>query len=160
MDIKNSRVGDSNSNARVERAIQHVGGLTRTMKASLDSRLGMKISLDHSTVHLLINHAAASITKDLIRDCGASSYKLIKRRLCIEPIAEVWESVLSKPSMTSAAKAQKEAWRDRLVEGIYLGSSIRTSETLIGTGHVVFNAGAIRRRLVEERLSRHVIDHL
>ena len=73
--IEHSRVGDSNSNARVERAIQEVGGLARTMKASLESMLGMKINLDHLTVPWMVKHAAAAITKYLIRVCGLSSYK-------------------------------------------------------------------------------------
>ena len=68
--IEHSRVGDSNSNARVERKIQEVGGLARTMKASLESRLGMKINLDHPTVPWMVKHATATITRCLIRDCG------------------------------------------------------------------------------------------
>ena len=45
--IENSKVGDSNSNARVERAIQELGGLVRTVTSALESRHGQKIPLDH-----------------------------------------------------------------------------------------------------------------
>ena len=60
--IENSKVGDSNSNARVERAIQELGGLVRTYRAALESRLGAKIGLDHVIVPWLVKHAASVIT--------------------------------------------------------------------------------------------------
>ena len=40
------------------------------MKASLESRLGMKIHLDHPTVPLMVKLAAATIINYLIGDCG------------------------------------------------------------------------------------------
>ena len=61
--IENSKVGDSNSNAKVERAIQELGGLARTMKSSLESRLGQKIRLDHVSVPWIFKHAASIITR-------------------------------------------------------------------------------------------------
>ena len=46
--IENSKVGDSSSNGRTERAIQEVGGLTRTLKLALEERTGgEKLSLIH-----------------------------------------------------------------------------------------------------------------
>ena len=104
--IEHSRDGDSNSNARVERAIQEVGGLARTMKASLESRLGMQINLDHPTVPWMVKHAAATIIKYLTRDCGDSFYKLFEGMQCREPIAESGESVPFKPSLTRAEHTQ------------------------------------------------------
>ena len=109
----------------------------------------MKINLDHPAVPWMVKHVAAAINKYLIRDFGNSFYKRIKGRQCIEPIAEFGLSVLFKPSSTKAEKAHKESWRDTFLEGIYLGSSIRTSETLIRTGHGVYKAGAVPRRPVE-----------
>ena len=58
------------------------------MKASLESRLGMKINLDQPTVLWMVKHAAAAIPKYLIRDCGNSSYTLIEGRSCMDAIAE------------------------------------------------------------------------
>ena len=111
--LENSKVGDSNSNARVERAIQELGGLVRTFRAALESRLGAKIGLDHVIVPWLVKHAASVITRHLVRDCGNTSYKLIKGRRCIEPVAEFGEMVLFKPPMTNVEKNHKEARRDK-----------------------------------------------
>ena len=40
--IENSRVGDSNSNGAVERAIREVKGMTRTLRCHLEEKLGKK----------------------------------------------------------------------------------------------------------------------
>ena len=95
--IENSEVGDSNSNARVERAIQELGGLVRTVKSALGSRLGQKIPLDHVVALWIIKHAASVITRYVVRDCGNTSYKLIKGRRCHERIAEFWKWCFSNP---------------------------------------------------------------
>ena len=41
--IENSPVGDSNNNGKVERAIQEHGGVVRTLRSALESRIGAKI---------------------------------------------------------------------------------------------------------------------
>ena len=105
--IENSKVGDSNSNARVERAIQELGGMARTLKAALESRRGQKIHLDHAVVPWIIKHAASVITRYVVRDCGNTSYKLIKGRRCHEPIAEFGEMIILKPPLAGAEKAHK-----------------------------------------------------
>ena len=99
--IENSKVGDSNSHARVERAIQEIGGCSRTLKAALESRLGENIHLNHAIVPWIVKHAASVNTRYLIRDCGNTSYKLLKGRQCHEPIAEFGEMVLFKPPPVS-----------------------------------------------------------
>ena len=43
--VENSRVGDSNSNGRVERAIQDIKGLIRTLRSFVESMTGGKIEL-------------------------------------------------------------------------------------------------------------------
>ena len=49
--IEHSRVGDSSSNARTERAIQEVGGLVRTCRLALEKASGgQRISLHHPIV--------------------------------------------------------------------------------------------------------------
>ena len=49
--LENSKVGDSSSNGRTERAIQEVGGLIGTLKLALEERTrGGKIGPDHSTI--------------------------------------------------------------------------------------------------------------
>ena len=55
--LEQSRVGDSNSNGRVERAIQDLKGLTRTLRSALEADIGGKINLDHPVVPWMVRHA-------------------------------------------------------------------------------------------------------
>lgn len=158
--LENSRVGDSQSNGRVERAIEELGGLIRTYKASLESRLGRKLPLTHPTVPWLIKHAANVINCFVVRACGKTSFERIKGRRCIEPIAEFGELVFFRPAKTKREKEHKDSWRDRFAEGIWLGTNMRTSESIIGTHDGVFRAGAIRRKPPEERWSASYLQDL
>ena len=83
---ENSRVGDSSSNGRVERCIQEIGGLTRTLKIAPEVRLGVPMPLDHPLVHWLTKHAADFLNKCQVRDAGNTHFEMVKGRACIEPI--------------------------------------------------------------------------
>ena len=158
--LENPRVGDSQSNGRVERAIEELGGLIRTHKAGLKSRLGHKILLTHPTVPWMIKHAASIINCYVVRACGKTSFERIKGRRCIEPIAEIGEFVFFRPAKTAKEKMHKDSWRDRFAEGIWLGTNMRTSESIVGTRDGVFRAGAIRRKPPDERWNATYLQEL
>ena len=102
---ENSRVGDSSTNGRTERAIQEVGGMIRTFKFALEERTGgEKIALGHPVVPWLAKHAAAQITRYQVRSNGRASYQSIKGYKCRDPLAEFGECVLLRPSEANREK--------------------------------------------------------
>ena len=85
--IENSKVGDSSSNGRTERAIQEVGGMIRTLKFALEDRTGGgKIPLSHPVIPWIAKHAAAQITRYQVRASGKTSYNSIKGYECRDPM--------------------------------------------------------------------------
>ena len=48
------------------------------MEASLESRLGMKINLDHPTLPWPVKHAAVIVIKYLIKDRRNASYNMVE----------------------------------------------------------------------------------
>ena len=56
--IENSKVGDSNSNGTIERAIRDVGNQVRTFRSALESKVGKKLHLSMTIVPSMIRHAA------------------------------------------------------------------------------------------------------
>ena len=52
--LENSKVGDSNSNAKVERAIRDVGNMVRTSKSAFSENSGMTITLDMNIVPWMV----------------------------------------------------------------------------------------------------------
>ncbi len=66
--LEQSRVGDSNSNGKVERAVQDVKGLIRTLRSALEEKIGERIGLDHPIVPWMVRHAGHLIPRCRVRD--------------------------------------------------------------------------------------------
>ena len=60
---EHSHPGESQSNGKAERAIQSVEDLARTLKTSLEARLGCRIPMAHPVMNWLVEHAALLLTK-------------------------------------------------------------------------------------------------
>ena len=56
--IENSKVGDSNSNGKIERANRDVGNLVRTLRSAIEEKIGQKLTLADSILPWMIRHAA------------------------------------------------------------------------------------------------------
>ena len=65
--IDNSAVGESNTNATVERAIQDVEGQCCTLRSDLEGKLGRRIPLSASVFPWLVRHAGCLITRCRVR---------------------------------------------------------------------------------------------
>lgn len=76
--LENSRLGDLNSNAKVERAVQEVMGVTRALKMALEERTKGAIHLDHPVVPWLVRHSTQVLNRYQIRGTGKTSYRMIK----------------------------------------------------------------------------------
>ena len=68
--IEHSKVGDSNSNGKIERAIRDVGNQVRTLRSALESTFGRKLNLSMAIVPWMIRHAAYIITRRRVRSHG------------------------------------------------------------------------------------------
>ena len=60
--FENFRVGDSNSNGKVERAIQSFERRARTLRSDLESKTASKIKLEDPIAHWFVRHAGHVIT--------------------------------------------------------------------------------------------------
>ena len=153
--LEQSRVGDSNSNGRVERAIQDLKGLTRTLRSALEEKVGGKIHLDNPVVPWLVRHASHLITVCRIRDNGRTAYQLMKGRRTNAKMVPFGESVLFKIPKTASRVG---GFEDRWESGVWLGFVMRSGEHLVGTSQGVFKVSAIMRRSSDRRWSRELID--
>ena len=166
--IENSPVGDSNNNGKVERAIQEVGGVSRTFRSALEARIGAKVGLDHPITPWLVRHAAQVITRYQIRSSGKTSYRRAKGYDSKLPVCEFGELIHFKPLKTTASE-QAGSFEDRMVEGVWLGNIIRTGENIVAMrdGSGIFNVGStdgvykvgdIMRQSEKDRWSKEAID--
>ena len=56
--LENSKVGDSNRNGKVERAIRDVKNMVRTLKSALPEKSGLTLTLDMNIVTWMVRHAS------------------------------------------------------------------------------------------------------
>ena len=93
--LDNSRVGDSDSNGTIERAIQDVEGQCRTMRSALEEKLNIKITLKHPVTPWLIRHAGYLITRCRIRPSGRTALQMMKGRRPNGKLADLVNSCTS-----------------------------------------------------------------
>ena len=73
--IEESPVGEHQTNGEVERAIQSVQELMRTMKMALQSRYKRRIRGDHPVLPWLVKHAAMIINLCKVGNDGRTAYE-------------------------------------------------------------------------------------
>ena len=155
--LEQSRVGDSNSNGRVERAIQDLKGLVRTLKAALEINTKGKISLSDPIVPLLVRHAAHIINVSRVRDCGRTAWQLMKGRRSRTPLVPFGEVVMFKiPKTNRRIGSFEHKWE----KGVWAGVESRSGEHLVGTAEGIFKVSTIKRRPADQRWSLEMIQSI
>ena len=155
--IENSKVGDSNSNGKIERAIRDVGNLVRTLRSALETKIGAKLNLSMAVIPWLIRHAAYIITRCRVRSHGKTSLQLMKGRVSLTELLPFAEVVLFKIPKTGDAVGSFE---DRWDSGVWLGSTIRDGMHLIGTAAGVFKVGTLKRKPDGEQWSADLVRNI
>ena len=155
--IEQSKVGDSNTNGKIERAIQDFKGLVRTLRSALEEKLGKKIQLQDPVVPWMIRHAAHLITYCRVRSNGRTAYQLMKGRRSNAKVIPFGETVLFKIPKTAHKVGEFE---DRWERGIWLGFIMRSGEHLVGTNRGTFRVSTAMRRSADKRWSAELVDAL
>ena len=91
--IENSKVGDSNSNGKIERAIRDVGNLVRTLRSATEEQIGQTMTLAELIVPWMIRHAAYLITRCRVRSHGKTSLQLMKGRITLLGLVMLLEAL-------------------------------------------------------------------
>ena len=141
--LEKSRVGDSNSNGRIERCIQDVKGLVRTIKSSVERKTGAKIHLEDAVTPWIIRHAAHIITRCRVRDNGRTAYQEMKGRRTNAKMVPFGEAVLFKIPKTQFSLGD---FQDRWEMGVWVGFMMRSGEHCVATANGVFRVSTIMRR--------------
>ncbi len=155
--IEQSRVGDSNSNGKVERAIQDFKGLVRTMRSALEESIEDKTHLDDPVVPWMIRHAAHLITRSRTRENGRTAYQMMKGRRCNGKLVPFGEVVLFKIPHTQHSIGDFE---DRWEREVWLGFVMRSGEHLVGTAKGVFRVSTVMRRPEDRRWSKDLLKQI
>ena len=152
---RHSPVGESQSNGRVENAIKRVQEQVRAFYDQLKARTGLSLGTDHPIFEWMVEWAATTLTRFVIRGGGKTSYERNGGRTRDNvPMAIFGERVCYFPLKTNRRDKSK---LERVREGIWLGMRMRTNEALIGTPVGVVKARTIRILPEDEKWSAAMI---
>ena len=158
--MEESRVGDHDSNATIEQAVQEVEGMTRTLRSALEGKIGGRLPLGSPVTPWLIRHAAANITRHQVRDDGKTAFQKMKGYNGILPIMQFGETVHFRLRTNAAEPHAVGKFEDRYRNGVYLGYDLRSGESYVGTEEGVFRSGACKRRAEDQQWSRELLEKI
>ena len=132
---------DSRSNGRIESNIKWVQGQIRTLKSSLESRIGFKLAQEHNCLPWLVRHAGWIKNRLTVKSDGRTAYERWKGKKFTQEIVEFGERVMYlKPGSKGRDKLES-----RWGSGIWLGSRDESQESIIGTREGCIKVRDIRR---------------
>ena len=99
--IEHSRVGDGDSNGKVERAAGEVAAMVRTLRAARGEKVGEPIGITHPEVPWMIRHACELITRFRVRTGGRTAYRRANGYDTVKPVVEFGEAIWFKPFRTA-----------------------------------------------------------
>ena len=155
--LENSKVGESDSNGKVERAIQDLKGLIRTIKSATEEKTGAPIHVNDPVVPWLVRHAAHLINTCRVREDGKTAVQLMKGRKMNAKLLPFCETVLFKiPKTTNPPGDFENRWE----RGTWVGFMMRSGEHLVATGKGVFRTSTVMRRAADKRWSADLIKNI
>ena len=107
----------SQSNRVIKRAVGVVAGQARTLKASLEHRIGTRIPPDARILSLLVEFAAYLMNRCDIGSDGKTPLQRLHGRRDKTPFLELGEKVLYMP----AKPAREGKWEPRFHQGVFVG---------------------------------------
>ena len=152
--LEQGKVGDSNTNGRVEKAIQDFKGLSRTHRSALEENIGCKISLEDNIVPWLVRHMGHLITICRVRGNGRTAYQKMKGRRTNAQLVPFGETVLFKVPKTQHVIGDFE---DRWEQGVWVGFVMRSGEHLVSTAKGTFKVGTVMRRAPGKQWSSELV---
>ena len=144
---ENSPKGESKSNGEIERAVQEVQGMARTLKDALEAKAGVELVPRMAILAWLVEYCGTLVTLFLVGADGLTAYHRLRGRpwkIQLPPFGECVEYL----------RRTRHKLQARWDKGLFLGVKITTSEKIIGTPNGVYVVQSIRRKPEGQRRRR------
>jgi len=145
-----SPVADHRANGWIEAGVRTVEAQIRAIKMSFEDKYG--IIMDHISplVTWMIEYAGWLVTRFGVGRDNKTPYRLLRGREATSPLCEFGECVQYRPPGLTRARGKLQSM---LSEGVYLGRTHSSGESLIGTPKGVVRARDVYRRTRSERFN-------
>ena len=125
--VETGKTRDSQSNGVVERAIQSVEGMVRTMKLALEKKIKTFIPATHALMTWIVEHAAETINRYQVGVDGRTAYERLKGKKYNGEVFEFGQMVFHRFPGVVKGGSMEPRWD----HGIWLGKSPKSDEHLI-----------------------------
>ena len=96
MVVENSPIHSSKSNGYIERGVQTIQGMLRTLRSALEARWGVQLDPEHALWTWVVEYAGWPVTRGKVGHDGKTAYERIKGRRARVHGFEFGEKVLWK----------------------------------------------------------------
>jgi hypothetical protein len=143
MAVEHSPVHSSKSNGIIERSVQSVQGMIRTMRSALEEKWGVKLEVEHRVWPWLVEYAGHLLTRAEVGADGKTAYERSRGTLAKLTGVEFGEGVLWERRREGGPLGKLTCmWED----GIFLGVKGSTGEMIVGDEKGVWRTRTIRRK--------------
>ena len=144
---------ESKSNGEIERAVQEVQGMARTLKEATEQKLGIELDAKMAILAWLVEYGATLYSLFQRGEDGMTPIQRLKGR--------AWKIELPEfAEMIEFMKRTRHKLSARWEEGVYLGIKIRTSEKIVGTSEGIFVVQSVRRKPLQDRWNADKVSKL
>ena len=96
MIVENSPVYSSKSNGYIERAVQSVQGMVRTLRSAVEEKWGVKLETENAIWPWMVEYASLLLTRMEVSADGKTAYERSRGKVAKMPGLEFGEGVLWK----------------------------------------------------------------
>ena len=157
MAVEHSPVHSSKSNGIIERSVQSVQGMIRTMRSALEEKWGVKLEAEHRVWPWLVEYAAYMLTRAEVGADGKTAYERSRGKMAKLPGVEFGEGVMWKRRREGGPLGKLTCMWD---DGIFLGVKGSTGEMIVRDEKGVWRTRTIRRKPEGERWSRENMERI
>jgi len=145
--VEEAKNKDSQSNGMIERGIQSVEGIVRTMKLALEKKIGTMIPCNHPVMTWLVEHGAETLNRYHVGQDGRTAYERLKGKKYRGEMIEFGRKIFHRHPGRVEGGSMEPRWE----EGIWLGKRVRSDEHIVAcTSGKVMKARSIAMKPLSE----------
>ena len=145
---ENSPTYSHQSNGIVERGVQSVEGMIRTLRSALEERMGEVLVITDAIWPWLVEYASYLLNRREVSHDGKTAYERLKGKTAKVIGVEFGETVMWKRRPIGGPLGKLSIMWE---EGVFLGIKGTTSEIIIGAGKGIYRTRSIKRKPEEEK---------
>ena len=126
---RNCPVGDHRANGHAESSVKQVKGQMRSIRLSLEQKLGIKLAEDHPLLQWIPMFAGDAISRHRRGPDGKTPYERELQRKWTRPALEFGEKIFLKEAKELSGRPKRD-WEGCMIEARFIGHHARSNAVM------------------------------